>query len=144
MHLIANRLSLSLLCKKSFGIIGRVDQCSSSRSIGEITPVQFCILPIKILDPDASQRLDRRNLTQKDWSGIRKKSIKQFHPIFSDDDGIGETPLFAIWETIVFDTVLVSLDPNLLPLLFEPLGSHHSQTIQGCPKGFSDSFHAVE
>jgi hypothetical protein len=87
MHLLANPLSLSLLCKKSFGIIGRVDQCSGSGSIREIAPVEFCILPIKIFDPDASQRLDHRNLTQKDWSGIRRKSIKELRPSFSDDAG---------------------------------------------------------
>src|ERR1700704_3116166 len=49
MHLIANPLSLSLLCKKSFGIIGRVDQCSRCWSIREIAPGELCILPIKIL-----------------------------------------------------------------------------------------------
>src|SRR6266487_7191064 len=104
MHFIANPTSLSLLRKEGFGVIRRVDQCSRCRSIGEIAPVQFSFLPIKILNPDPSQRLDRRNLTQPDGSSIRVKSIQQFRPIFSDDDGIGLASLLAIWETIVFYT----------------------------------------
>src|SRR5579875_1300484 len=75
MHFVTHPLSLPLLGKKGFWIIGRVDQCPGSWSIGEIAPVQVSFLPIKILDPDASQRLDCRNLTQPDGSPLSIKSI---------------------------------------------------------------------
>src|SRR6266571_8890048 len=144
MHFVAGPKGLSLLRKKSFRIIRRVDQDSRCRSIGEIAPMQFSFLPIKVLHPDASQRLDGRDLPQPKGRSVGVKSIKQLRPIFPDDNGIGFTRLFALWETIVFHPVLIALDPLFSPLLFEPLWSDPRQTIQDRSKGFSNSFYAVE
>ncbi len=125
MHFVANPTGFPLLRIQCFRIIRRVDQCSSRWSIGEITPAQFSLFPIKILHPDSSQCLDRRNLAQPGRSGIGIDSTQQPRSIVAYDHCIRFASLLAIWKTIVFNAVFVPLDPRLLPLSFQPLRRSH-------------------
>jgi hypothetical protein len=142
-HVGAHPPGFSRVGEEGVRIRRSADPCSRRRSIGEVAPTQCSFLPRNMLDPDTPQGVKRRNLTQPGRSSLRGKRTQHGGSIVSHEDGRRLTSGLAIGETSVFHTVLVPLDPHLLPRLLEPLKSHHCQTLQHCPNGFSDPFHPI-
>jgi len=77
MHFIARPARLALFAIAGFVIIGRVDELVAWRQILIAAPAQLALDPDVVLQPDASQDLDGRDLTQKGGSLCRVEIAQQ-------------------------------------------------------------------
>ncbi len=68
MHFIACPSRLALFARAGFWIIGRVDELVGWRKILIAAPMELAFDPDVVLDPDAAQDRDGRDLTQKGGS----------------------------------------------------------------------------
>lgn len=136
-HVVARPKDLSLWCTKGFRVRGSGDQHPCCGNIGAVAPAPCSFFPKNVLNPDASDRVKLRKLAHPRGSGVGRERVTSCRPIFPDEDGGGFAGLLAIGETSVFHPVPRALDPRCLPLLVEPLGSPHRQTLPDRPKGFS-------
>lgn len=144
MHVVPDPTRVTL-----FGVMGlrvrrRVHPLSCNGSSVGLSPAQFSLLPKKRRYPDAAPCLSGGYVPDPCRSFWIRDRLSPVPSIVADHQSLFLAGLLAVGESVIFDAVLVSFDPTLLPLPQEPLWSRDCQGIERGTKGFPNSLDAIE
>ncbi len=117
MNFVARPARFPFFAITSFWVIGRVDEQFAQGKIVVAAPVKLPLDPDRVLQPDAPQDLDRRDLTQEDRSIGGVESAQQVRPILADPFRLGLTVLLTAWKATFLNAMSIAIQPFRLTVV---------------------------
>src|SRR5947209_3087293 len=99
---------------------------------------------IKLLDPDASKDLNRRNLAKPRPLFLDINQLEQLESICANLFCQSIPILFFRWQTILLKAPCIPFIPWRRNLRLKPVGSDSRQHIESMAQRFADTFEPIE
>src|SRR5579885_3295143 len=115
--------SAALFTKTGIGLIRRGEKLRSRRNISRLSPPYLAIFRARILHPDQTEHLDRRNISQKD-RGSLIEDIQEEGPAISTNTFCHLLTLgWLLWKECLLNTMPIAVQPSALAVSQQPIGS---------------------
>ena len=143
-NLVSHPGCLPLFPVAGLGIVRGANKAGSRGDIIIGTPMELAILIHIVLKPDLPQPLDCRNLPQLLWGGRGQKIGQQMGSILTNLFGDGLSLGLSFGQMGLLKTVYISIEPSLVAVGNQPVGSNDRQAARRKTHGFSNADQTVD